>query len=126
MSCQVVDYLQFFLQVLLLEVLGDHNLVHSLSSNIGSQFGETLFAAASHTDEQGGGTLHLDDSGDLEQVLDGVVEEHQVHLLGRVLLVVLIQEEAAPILQFLRVIDCLVDLLSVLLDVALFIDSVFP
>jgi len=67
----------------------DNYSEHLALSSEGGQATDALFSAASDADEQSVTVRHTKDSVQTRQVIQSVVEHHQVH--GRLLLVVLLQ-----------------------------------
>lgn len=59
--------------------LGDFHLEKFCLCHVGSQPGERLTPAPTHTHQQGVATWLLEDAGNAAHVFDGKTEEHQIH-----------------------------------------------
>jgi len=90
-TSQLQVLLDFFLQVLLAERLGQHQLSGLVSADFSRQSGKRLLTGSSHTDQKGTGTGLLNDTGNTDQMAHGIVEQNEPHLLGRVFHVVIVQ-----------------------------------
>eukprot|EP00563_Minutocellus_polymorphus_P015318 CAMPEP_0181055218 /NCGR_PEP_ID=MMETSP1070-20121207/19088_1 /TAXON_ID=265543 /ORGANISM="Minutocellus polymorphus, Strain NH13" /LENGTH=96 /DNA_ID=CAMNT_0023134527 /DNA_START=151 /DNA_END=441 /DNA_ORIENTATION=- len=70
-------------------LLGEGDLEAFGTANVGSQAGQTLLATAADADEQSTATGCFNQANDARQMLEGILEQHQLHLAGGKFLVVL-------------------------------------
>mmetsp|Transcript_11627 Transcript_11627/g.17625 ORF Transcript_11627/g.17625 Transcript_11627/m.17625 type:complete len:522 (-) Transcript_11627:109-1674(-) len=83
-----VEVLDVVLQVVIVVRLGQRDLEEDVLHDEGSQLGQRLLSRSSDTDQKDVSTGGVDDSGDSQQMLEGIVEDDEVHGLRGVLLVI--------------------------------------
>mmetsp|Transcript_2073 Transcript_2073/g.4878 ORF Transcript_2073/g.4878 Transcript_2073/m.4878 type:complete len:206 (-) Transcript_2073:446-1063(-) len=77
--------------------LRDGDLEAAVAGRMGGQPGERLLAGPPHAHQQDASFVHPEGSGDAHEVLEGVVEQYNVHLPRHVGLVVPNREVAHPL-----------------------------
>ena len=81
-ACLLVETFNVFFELHVTVGLGKRNLEEDLLADERTQLGKRLLARAAHTDKQTISTGCVDDSANLEQMEECVVEDNQIHLLG--------------------------------------------
>ena len=111
----VVDLLEVVLERVDAVGLGQRDLEEEVARDVGREARQALLARAADADEQRAAARHLDDAADADHVAQRVLEEHELELAARLLLVLLghehldaaadVVERAAGLVDLGRLLD---------------------
>ena len=104
--------------------LGQSNLEEFVTADVGGKSGERGLTRATNTDKHSATSISVHSAGQSEQMGESVVEDDEGHLLGRVLLVVLVELGSGNVLDVLVALTSFVHERSLLNDFTIFVDDV--
>ena len=106
----VVDLLEVVLERVNAVGLGQRDLEEEAARDVRGEARQALLAGAADADEQRAAARHLDDARDADHVAQRVLEEHELELAARLLLVLLEHEHLRALADVLERAAGLVDL----------------
>mmetsp|Transcript_1752 Transcript_1752/g.3357 ORF Transcript_1752/g.3357 Transcript_1752/m.3357 type:complete len:298 (-) Transcript_1752:163-1056(-) len=106
---EFVELLEILAEVLFAIAPGERYLEDLIPCGPGGEFGQTLLSRSAHTDKQGVAPGHFENTMDPNEVVQRVLEEHQVDLLLRIF-VVEVEYPGEHLVDGLEAIDLLVEL----------------
>lgn len=105
--------------------LGQSNLEVSLLTNVRRNSSQRLFSRSTDSDEEAVSGWRVNNSGDSEQMSKSIIEDNQVHLLGNVFLIELVQFVVNSLSDSLNVWAGFINERSNFLKLSIFVVDIF-